>query len=207
MKDFFEKLLGSQPVIIILILGAIFIALAAIGVIPLNETITVFDEKGRNIFLAVGIVLLVVSLLLVFRSTSFSIYSAHSITLSYPKGSDDGKFLPITKEETEIGGEHKNRSLGKYEFRLVVLDHSRKKFWPQDPKRLNWSENGKWSATLWFQHVNDEKIILAVLVPPSGIRIFDYYLQNAKATNWAPVQGSLPDDFIKIGEVKLKRVA
>lgn len=207
MKEFFEKLLGSQPVTIILVFGAIFIALGALGGIPLNDKITGFDEFGRYVLIAVGALFLVFALILVFRSTTLINFRNHRITLSYPKGSDDGKFIPVTEEYPEFGGEHKNRNLGNYQFRIVILSNSRNKYWHQDLSRLNWSENGKWNAAVWFQNVNDEKIILAVLVPSSGASLFDYYVQNARKTNWAAIQGSLPKDIIEVGEVKLKRVA
>ena len=210
MKEFFEKLLGSQPVTILLIVGAIFIALGAIGGIPINTSVTVFDELGRIVFFAVGGILLVVGLLLVFQPTkSTNTINAvnHGITFEFPKGGEDGKPMQVIGEKPEFGGTHKNRNLGNYVFRLVVYDYAKSRFWPQDPNRLSWGNNGKWTAWVMFENIGDEKTIIAVLVPPSGIKLYDYYRQNGQKTNYTAVQGPLPDDFIKIAEMKAKRVA
>lgn len=210
MKEFFEKMLGSQPVTLLLIAGVVFIALGAIGGVPVNSSMTVFDQLGRNIFFVVGGILLLIGLFLVFQTTKTSNTvkdNTYGITFEFPKGAEDGKPLQVIGEHPEFGGLHKNKNLGQYVFRLVVYDHARNCFWPQDPNRLSWGTNGKWSAWTMFEKVGDEKTIIAVLVPPSGSKLYDYYRQNSKTTNYTPVQGPLPEDFIKIGEIKAKRVA
>lgn len=210
MKEFFEKLLGSQPTTIILIIGAVFIALGAIGGIPLSDTLTVFDELGRNIFFGSGGILLVIGLFLVFqptKSTALVKGINHGITFEFPKGAEDGKPLQVIGEKPEFGGTHKNQNLGNYVFRLVVYDYAKSRFWPQDPNRLSWGNNGKWNAWVMFEKVEDEKTIIAVLVPPSGIKLYDYYRQNVQKTNYTAVQGPLPEDFIIVGEMKARRVA
>jgi hypothetical protein len=211
MKDFFEKLFASLP-LTVLILGAIFIALGALGGIPLNTPVQTVDNPGRYAFFIAGGTLLIIAAVLIFRQSKavkFPKSNVYGITLDTPSSPNNIVAAPVEGERPQVSGAYKQKPPDGM-FRLFIYDHNENRYWPQSKKYIRW-EPGK-SGGRWFGSVRMggepgyEMTVIAALVPPSGQVLSEYYYKVGDLANWMHFDGSVPDDFVIIGKIKVIKV-
>ena len=214
MKDFFDKLSSSQPLTVALILGALFIAIGALGGIPTTAPVQAVGNSGRIVFYVVGGVVLVVALVLIAKPTKSSSNTAvksniYGMTLDLPSSPNEVVAAPVEGVYPQISGSYKKKP-PEGMLRLFIYDHNENRYWPQGKKYIRWEpkeSGGKWLGQV---HMGGkpgyEMTVIAALVPPSGQVLCEYYYKVGEASNWTHFDGSLPEDFVIIGKVKVIRV-
>ena len=228
MKDLFEKLFASLP-LTALVIGAIFIGLGALGGVPIDTPVQVVDDAGRIALYVVGAICLTIAILLVFnppKSVTFHQKNIYGLTLDTPKSASEDVAAPVDGEHPSVGGEFRIKPPDGM-LRLFVYDHNQNKYWPQSTQVIRWDKGqkgGRWIGSVRMGgNPGYEMTVIAALVPPSGQVMCNYYFEMGgyserlkkeigEPTNsfwdiyWRHFEGSLPEDFVIIGKVKVIRV-